>query len=132
MTNINTIKSSKPTWKIYNISKRKNTQGITEIIQKEKQISISREAVRNSVNREILHAMTKKNTVWHDTRKFAVFAKLDDYFCQSSRAVTIIHHLYFHNNILFVYYFSPSEEIFGVQDILFFKLKNDSNVAWDM
>ncbi len=44
-------------------NKRKTLKEISEIIQKEKNIYISSEAIRSHVNKEILHAKTKQNTV---------------------------------------------------------------------
>jgi hypothetical protein len=41
---------------------RKNCGEIAELIRKEKKISISREAVRTFINKEIPHIKTQKNT----------------------------------------------------------------------
>jgi hypothetical protein len=45
------------------LNQRKTIREITEIIIKTKNINISREAVRNFINEEILHGITPKNTV---------------------------------------------------------------------
>jgi hypothetical protein len=46
-------------------NQRKTFPEIAEIIQKEKNISISRESIRNFINSEFPHANTSENTVIH-------------------------------------------------------------------